>query len=82
VEVEILGPEAARGEAVFLALRTREGLDPAAFASEFGAAPRHFFPAAIDELGAQGLLDEAGDGGLRLTARGRMLSDSVFERFV
>jgi oxygen-independent coproporphyrinogen-3 oxidase len=81
-DVETLSPAAARGEAVFLALRTRVGLDPDAFASEFGAAPRHFFAAAIEELGAQGLLDEGGDGGLRLSARGRMLSDSVFERFV
>ena len=29
-----------------------------------------------------GLLAEAGDGSLALTDRGRMLSDSVFERFV
>jgi oxygen-independent coproporphyrinogen-3 oxidase len=72
----------ARGEAAFLALRTREGLDAAAFAAEFGAPPRAFWSDAIDELVAAGLLDEASDGALRLSARGILLSDSVFERFV
>jgi len=75
------GP-AARGEAAFLALRTREGLSAADFAGEFGAPPRGFFAAAIDELVVADLLDESADGSLRLTRRGILLSDSVFERFV
>jgi len=81
-EVETIGPETARGEAVFLALRTAAGLDAAAFAREFDASPRRFYGPAIDRLAAQGLLLEAAGGDLRLTPRGRMLSDSVFQHFV
>ncbi|HKJ24543.1 MAG TPA: radical SAM family heme chaperone HemW [Myxococcota bacterium] len=80
-ETEVLAPAAARGEAVFLALRTREGLDPAGFETEFGAPPERFFGPALDALGGAGLV-ERGGGRLRLTPRGRLLSDSVFEHFV
>jgi putative oxygen-independent coproporphyrinogen III oxidase len=81
-EVEALSPRAARGEAAFLALRTAAGLDAARFAAEFGAPPRAFFGDAISALRAQGLLEEGDTGRLRLTPRGRMLSDSVFAHFV
>jgi oxygen-independent coproporphyrinogen-3 oxidase len=81
-EVEALSPRIARGEAVFLALRTTAGLDAARFAAEFGAPPRAFFRDAIAALCAQGLLEERDTGRLRLTPRGRMLSDSVFAHFV
>ncbi len=73
----------ARGEAVFLALRAVDGLDAALFAEEFGASPRAFWGPAISTLVAEGLLEErAGPGDLRLTPRGRRVSDSVFECFV
>jgi oxygen-independent coproporphyrinogen-3 oxidase len=81
-EVEALTPRAARGEAMFLALRTASGLDAAGFVAEFGAPPRAFFGDAIALLRAQGLLEEGGTGRLWLTPRGRMLSDSVFTHFV
>ena len=81
-EVEALEPRIARGEAVFLALRTSVGLDAERFAAEFGAPPRAFFAAAIGELSAQGLLEEADTGRLSLTPRGRMLADTVFAHFV
>ena len=79
---EVLSEATARGEAVFLALRTVRGLDARGFAAEFGGSPRAFFAKEIDELAAAGLLEEAGQGALRLTRRGRLVSDSVFERFV
>jgi coproporphyrinogen III oxidase-like Fe-S oxidoreductase len=79
---EVLSEATARGEAVFLALRTVRGLDAGRFAAEFGGPPRAFFAKEIDELVAAGLLEEAGRGGVRLTGRGRLVSDSVFERFV
>jgi oxygen-independent coproporphyrinogen-3 oxidase len=81
-EVEVLDARAARGEAVFLALRTSAGLDAGHFATEFGAPPGSFFADAIVALRAQGLLEEADTGRLRLTPRGRMLADSVFAHFV
>jgi oxygen-independent coproporphyrinogen-3 oxidase len=79
---EPLSESTARGEAVFLALRTVAGLDASRFAAEFGAPPRRFYGRAIDELVRGGWLDEGADGALRLTPRGRLVSDSVFERFV
>ena len=80
--LEALSPEVARGEAVFLALRTAEGLDAARFETEFGAPPRHFFGPQIAALAEADLLSEGPTGDLRLTPRGRLLSDSVFEHFV
>ncbi len=78
---EVLEARTARGEAAFLALRTRRGLDAEAFAGEFGGAPRLFFSEAIERLVAGGLLVEERGGDLRLTARGRLLSDSVSAEF-
>jgi oxygen-independent coproporphyrinogen-3 oxidase len=79
---EVLDAPTARGEAAFLALRTARGLQAAGFAAEFGAPPRRYFSAAIEQLVAARLLDEDPAGNLRLTPDGRMLSDSVFEHFV
>jgi oxygen-independent coproporphyrinogen-3 oxidase len=79
---EVLDARTARGEAVFLALRTRQGLAAKGFAEEFGAPPRAFFAEPIGRLGVAGLLAEAASGDLCLTARGRLLSDSVFAEFV
>ena len=79
---EILDERTARGEAMFLALRTVSGLDAARFAAEFGGPPRHFFQHAIEACTRAGLLAEQSSGDLRLTARGRLLSDSVFAQLV
>jgi len=72
----------ARGEAVFLALRTTRGLAAGEFEAEFGITLRDVFGPAIEELAGVGLLEENGRGDLRLTPAGWLLSDSVFERFV
>jgi oxygen-independent coproporphyrinogen-3 oxidase len=79
---EVLDAATARGEAMFLSLRTRRGVDASAFAAEFGSPPRGFFDAEIEGLLAQSLLWEGAGGDLRLTHRGRLLSDSVFAHFV
>ncbi|MFB3118000.1 MAG: radical SAM family heme chaperone HemW [Myxococcota bacterium] len=79
---EVFDADTARGEAAFLALRGLRGLLAAEFESEFGRPPRAFFGPAIDRLLETGLLDEAGGGDLRLSARGRLLADSVFAEFV
>ncbi len=80
--LEVLRPATARGEAMFLALRTAEGLKAHAFAREFGAPPRAFFGPAIDACLAAGLLVESTDGNLVLSAKGRLLANSVFAQFV
>jgi oxygen-independent coproporphyrinogen-3 oxidase len=79
-ELDVLGEAEASGEAVFLALRTTAGLDVVAFEAEFGPLARRF-GGELERLCGAGLL-ETQAGRLRLTPRGRMLSDSVFERFV
>jgi oxygen-independent coproporphyrinogen-3 oxidase len=78
---EVLDARTARGEAAFLALRTRRGIEAQAFAAEFGGPPRAFFAEPIERLVAQGLLLEARGGDLRLSARGCLLSDGVFAEF-
>jgi oxygen-independent coproporphyrinogen-3 oxidase len=80
--LEDLPLETARGEAVFLALRQREGLDAARFASEFGGPPREFFAEEIDRMQHFGWLLETSAGDLRLSAEGRLLADSVAAEFV
>jgi oxygen-independent coproporphyrinogen-3 oxidase len=67
---------------MFLGLRTREGVSQERFAAEFGAPPRSFYAAELDRLAEAGLLREEPGGHLRLTQRGRLLSDTVFEAFV
>jgi coproporphyrinogen III oxidase-like Fe-S oxidoreductase len=78
----VLDAPTARGEAAFLALRSAAGLDARRFASEFGKPPRGFWEEAIAGLIVRGLLQERLGGDLRLTRRGRLLSDSVSEYFV
>lgn len=80
--LEILRPATARGEAMFLALRTAEGLAAREFVREFGAPPRVFFGSAIDTGLAAGLLEEDADANLLLSAKGRRLANSVFAQFV
>ncbi len=81
-EREPLAERTARGEAVFLALRTREGLAASGFAAEFGAAPRAYYAHAIDESVALGQLAESAGGDLALTAEGWLFADAVAARFV
>lgn len=81
-EAEVHDVATARGEAVFLALRCREGLSAERFRAGFGDSPRAFFAEAIERLGADGLVVESDAGDLRLTERGRMLSDLVGQGFV
>ena len=77
-----MSPATARGEALFLGLRCVQGFEAEPFEAEFGAPPRRFFGRVIDELVRGDLVQESLAGDLRLTPRGRILSDSVFERFV
>jgi coproporphyrinogen III oxidase-like Fe-S oxidoreductase len=74
----------SRGEAIFLALRQREGLSAAAFEAEFGGKPRDFFAREIDSMTRCGWLVEGEEsaGDLRLSDAGRLLADSVAAEFV
>jgi oxygen-independent coproporphyrinogen-3 oxidase len=79
---ELLDAPTARGEAAFLALRTAAGLGAEPFAREFGEPPRGFWKDEIRELVDRGLLEERAGGDLRLTRRGRLLADQIFQYFV
>ncbi len=64
-----------------MGLRLNRGIDLAEIANEFGQQAVGDYSGAVDELVEAGLLEPVGNG-LRLTARGRLLSNEVFERFI
>jgi oxygen-independent coproporphyrinogen-3 oxidase len=67
----------AAEEAHFLGLRLNEGIDAEAIAREYGTD----FRGTIVELIEIGLLERR-EGRVRLTARGRLLSNEIFQRFL
>jgi oxygen-independent coproporphyrinogen-3 oxidase len=67
-------------ESFFLGLRLNRGVNMGCVREEFGEAANKF-GATIDELVADGLLIRAEEN-LRLTNRGRLLSNEVFGRFI
>ncbi|HKW17308.1 MAG TPA: radical SAM family heme chaperone HemW [Terriglobales bacterium] len=68
-------------EAFFLGLRLSRGVNLGEFAHAFGDDAAVEYSGAISELIAAGLLEQEGDV-IRLTAKGRLLSNEVFERFI
>jgi oxygen-independent coproporphyrinogen-3 oxidase len=77
ISVEQIDRHQALEESIFLQLRLNRGVDVAAVGSEL----LETFPTEIRELTELGLLERQ-DNRLRLTARGRLLSNEVFERFI
>jgi oxygen-independent coproporphyrinogen-3 oxidase len=73
--------EAALEEKFFLGLRLNRGLDLSGIASEFGQKAVADLSGVIAELIAAGLLERLGEV-IRLTSRGRLVSNDVFERFL
>jgi len=71
--------EQAMEEVFFLGLRMNRGIDLHAKSILGARVPR--FLSAIDNLIEERLLEKEG-GRVRLTARGRLLSNEVFERFI
>lgn len=72
---------AALEELFFLGLRLNCGLDLTAITAEFGQESADAFAATIAELEQEQLLERRRDT-IRLTPRGRLLSNEVFERFL
>lgn len=73
--------QAALEETFFLGLRLTRGLDLARVSADFGASAVAVFRSAIAEMIQAGLMEQDGNV-IRLTPRGRLLSNEVFERFV
>lgn len=72
---------AALEEEHFLGLRLTRGIDTAELASRYGYKAEAPCERMIAELSEAGLLERA-QGRVRLTARGRLLSNEVFLRFI
>jgi oxygen-independent coproporphyrinogen-3 oxidase len=68
-------------EAFFLGLRLNRGIDLAEVEKYFGCGSIGSYKCRISELLASGLLFQSGDN-LRLTPRGRLLSNEVFQQFL
>lgn len=80
-ESETITAAMARGETMFLGLRLlQQGVSAGAFLAQHGQ-PLAVFAPQIDELVGLGLLERR-DERLRLTRRGRLLSNQVFIRFL
>ncbi|MCR4963848.1 MAG: radical SAM family heme chaperone HemW [Firmicutes bacterium] len=80
-EEESLSPRQVLGEAMFLGLRLRQGVDQQAFAQRYGVRPDQLYGPALKKLIQNGLLEEDGPW-LRLTRRGLFLANQVFVEFV
>jgi oxygen-independent coproporphyrinogen III oxidase len=73
--------QAALEETFFLGLRLTSGVDLEKVSAEFSASAVAAFRPVIAEMVEAGLMEQHGDV-VRLTARGRLLSNEVFERFI
>ena len=80
-EAAWLGPERQVEEAWFLGLRTNAGVNPADLEREFGRELTAASVGVAQRLLADGLLAHEG-GRFRLTARGRLISNDVFQEFL
>ena len=78
--MEILTKQQAMAEYIFLGLRLKKGIDRKDFYNRFGLFPKDKYPAVIDRLRQERLLDVDKEA-IRLTDRGIVMSDSVFESF-
>jgi oxygen-independent coproporphyrinogen-3 oxidase len=77
-----LDREEEMDEAWFLGLRLNEGVSLAALRGEFSASAVREFLSTIAELEDDNLLTFVGGDRVALTARGRLLSNEVFGRFL
>ena len=78
---EHLEGAAMLGEAVMLALRTREGVDVASFAERYGVDFHEYYRAVLNDLMSTGTLDVT-PARVALTPRGRFLANDVCGAFV
>ncbi|MEO8286763.1 MAG: radical SAM family heme chaperone HemW [Chloroflexota bacterium] len=69
------------GEFMMLGLRLNEGISRSEFRRRFDVEVESVFQADLDQMYSFGLLEQV-DGSIRLTPRGRLLGNEVFERFI
>ncbi|MBW4849630.1 radical SAM family heme chaperone HemW [Bacillus safensis] len=68
-------------EEMFLGLRKIEGVKSADFQAKYGTAPEALFPTVLEELEEKGLIVKD-DIGIRLTRKGKLLGNEVFQAFL
>ncbi|MFC1953422.1 radical SAM family heme chaperone HemW [Chloroflexota bacterium] len=78
---EEISPELELAETVILGLRLGEGINPDDIHRRFGIDTVVHYRQQVEEMVQAGLLERA-DGYIRLTRRGRLLSNEVFWRFL
>jgi len=76
-----ISADAALEETFFLGLRLNSGVDLRRVAAELGEDAVARFSKSIADFVQTGLMEQQGDL-IRLTSRGRLLSNEVFERFI
>ena len=80
-EVEVISEMLEMGETMMLGLRLLDGVSGEGFRERFGKSLESVFGADLRDLEGLGLLEKEGDR-WRLTVRGRLLGNEVFQRFV
>jgi len=78
---EEINPELELAETVILGLRLGEGIDADYLQNRFGLDILAHYRRQVEEMSIAGLLERT-DGYIRLTRRGRLLSNEVFWRFL
>jgi oxygen-independent coproporphyrinogen-3 oxidase len=78
---EEISPALELAETVILGLRLGEGVSEEAVKTRFGVDISERFRPQIEEMAGAGLMEQV-DGRLKLTSRGRLLSNEVFWRFL
>ncbi|MGE6627393.1 radical SAM family heme chaperone HemW [Bacillus pumilus] len=68
-------------EEMFLGLRKIEGVKSADFQAKYVASPEALFPSVLEELEEKGLIVKD-DIGIRLTRKGKLLGNEVFQAFL
>jgi len=81
LNVNPISRQAALEETFFLGLRLTRGVDLGSVEHQFGRAAIKEVAETIDKCMKDGLLDKR-ENTIRLTSRGRLLSNEVFERFI
>jgi oxygen-independent coproporphyrinogen-3 oxidase len=81
IETKWLTPAQQHEEAWFLGLRTNEGVDVTSLRAEFGEELVDPAMETVKRMTEDGLLD-FDDARARLTARGRLISNDVFQEFL
>lgn len=79
--VEVTSQSMAMSETMMLGLRLSDGVSHEEFRNRFGTPLRFNYGTEIDELTNAGLIERDADS-IRLTQRGRLLGNNVFERFI